>query len=819
MTLVAGRVMATACLAVLLSLLVAGAAVAQSQDPSELAQSWDRRIAAAETALKADFADADPAEVKTGLQQILREVQQVRSDAQARLATLQQRMDSLGAPPAEGEPPEDESITRLRKELAADIAQQNALVTRANLSENAAESLLSRISQWEQERFQALILERSPPPISVETWRQAADAGQQLLMEFLTVPREWWQSRQQREGIAPALIWFGVVTVVGIAVGWPLRRWIMARYGRDPDDDDPTYARRIVAAFADGLANALIPAAIIAIALLVLFIQGLMQGRFGTFVAAIAVAGGALLLLLGISRASLSPHQVAWRIVPISPHYPLGLLRAIRAVAIAMAVTMAVMFLAWTSGLATPAFESVFFLIQSTVVGLLTAWLLSPRNWSISVEVSQAAQEAEAAPPDPSEAGRLHRHLDRLRAGLRVAFCVSPLIALAGYGRAAYFLQSRLLATMALTGLFLLLRMAAREILERVLQTRLGRGVDGDGGSVNIAFFWCALAVDVLLAAPFAFLVMLLYGVPTTTLTLWAGQLLSGIQIGNFTLSLGNLLAAVVVLLVGVFLTNVVRRWLTRRVLPNTRLDSGARNSVAAGTSYIGVGLALLFAVSALGLDFSNLALVAGALSLGIGFGLQNVVQNFAAGVLLLIERPVKVGDWIVVGATEGTVKRISVRSTEIETFNRQSVIVPNSDLISLPVTNWTHKNRLARVIISVRAAYGSDTERVADILLRCARDNRHVIDDPAPMALLLGFGESSLNFELRGFVADTDYYLDVISDLHFAIERAFREAGIEIPFPQRDLHFRESLRLPAADEGGRGDSGAGGGEAPHASN
>ncbi len=794
----------------LLALAVTGLAVAQSQDPGALAQSWGERIATAERTLEAGFENAEPAEVEADLRQVIGQAQQVRTGAEARLATLQERMDSLGEAPAEGEPPEDGSISELRSQLGSNIAQQQALVTRADLSQSAAETLLREISQWEQDQFQAQILQRSPPPLQVEVWQEGAAVGRSLLMEFLTVPRDWWQARREGDGVAPALIWLSVVTVLGIAIGWPLRRWIMARYGRDPEDDDPSYARRIVASFADGVANALVPAAMLALATLVLFAEGLMQGRFGTFIATVAVVVAALLVLLGVSRAALSPHRVAWRIVPVAPHRPMGLLRAIRAVAAAMAVTIVVLVLAWGYGLVTPAFESVFFLVQSTVAALLTAWLLSPRNWSSSVEAWQATQEAqEAAPagtPLPPDASRLHGRLDKLRAAVRVFICLLPLAALAGYGRAAYFLQSRLLATMVLAGFFLLLRLAAREILERLLTVRMGRNANPESGSLNITLFWCGLAVDVILVVPFVFASMLLYGVPTTTLTLWAGQLLSGVQIGGFTLSLGNLIAAVLVLLAGIFLTNLARRWLTRRVLPNTRLDSGARNSLAAGTSYVGVGLALLFAVSALGLDFTSLALVAGALSLGIGFGLQNVVQNFAAGILLLIERPVKVGDWIEVGATEGTVKRISVRSTEIETFSRQAVIVPNSDLISLPVTNWTLSNRLARVIVAVRVAYGSDTDRVADVLLACAREHPRIIEDPEPLALFLGFGESCLNFELRGFVADTDYYLSTISELHFAVERAFRDEGIQIPFPQRDLHVRGPLTLAAEDGASEGE-------------
>jgi small-conductance mechanosensitive channel len=178
----------------------------------------------------------------------------------------------------------------------------------------------------------------------------------------------------------------------------------------------------------------------------------------------------------------------------------------------------------------------------------------------------------------------------------------------------------------------------------------------------------------------------------------------------------------------------------------------------------------------------------------GIGFGLQNVVNNFVSGLILLFERPIKTGDWVVVGETEGFVKRIRIRSTQIQTFDRADVIVPNSDLISHQVTNWMLYDPLGRIKVRVGVAYGSDTEKVRDILLEVASGHDMVIKDgsaPEPQVLFRGFGDSSLDFELRCHIDHIDYRLLVISDLNFAIDKAFREHGIEIPFPQRDIHVQ----------------------------
>jgi small-conductance mechanosensitive channel len=238
-------------------------------------------------------------------------------------------------------------------------------------------------------------------------------------------------------------------------------------------------------------------------------------------------------------------------------------------------------------------------------------------------------------------------------------------------------------------------------------------------------------------------------------------------------------------------ITRVLQRTLDTRVFPQTRLDVGVRDSLRTFTGYVGLVVAALVALSTAGLNLSNLAIVAGALSVGIGFGLQAIVNNFVSGLILLFERPMKVGDWVVIGQHQGYVKRIRVRATEIETFDQSSVIVPNSDFISQAIINWTHGNRVCRIIVPVHVAHGSDTQQVHDILLEVAREHPHVLRMPAAHVLFMSFGESALHFELRVFARDVDYFLSLGSELRFAIDQRFREAGIVIPYPQRDLHIR----------------------------
>jgi small-conductance mechanosensitive channel len=284
----------------------------------------------------------------------------------------------------------------------------------------------------------------------------------------------------------------------------------------------------------------------------------------------------------------------------------------------------------------------------------------------------------------------------------------------------------------------------------------------------------------------------------------WSYKLATGLTIGSVTISFTGILTGLVVFAVCYFLTRWFQGWLDGSVMARGRVDTGVRNSIRLAVGYAGVAIALLVGISAAGIDLSNLALVAGGLSLGVGFGLQNVVSNFVSGLILLAERPFKVGDWVVTGEVSGTVKKISVRATEIETFQRQSMIVPNSTLINGVVGNWTHRNKLGRVEMPVRVGYRSDARKVHQILTEIAAAHPLVLKNPEPFVLFAGFGDSALNFEIRVFLADLANGLGVQNDIRFSILEAFQREGIEIPFPQRDLHMKQeavSRPWPADDD------------------
>ena len=265
-----------------------------------------------------------------------------------------------------------------------------------------------------------------------------------------------------------------------------------------------------------------------------------------------------------------------------------------------------------------------------------------------------------------------------------------------------------------------------------------------------------------------------------------------GFELGSVRLVPKDLIIGAIVLMVIVSAFNKIRNGIQSTWFEKSRLRKSSREVFSMLVWYFGITIAVFVGLSFAGFDISNLAIIAGALSVGIGFGLQNIVSNFVSGLILLFERPVKRGDWVEVGDTVGFVEKVKIRATRIRTFDNAEILVPNSELLSHHVTNWTLSNSIGRITLKVGVAYGSDIGQVKEILDQLAKDHNQVIQhEPYKHKVLFReFGDSSLNFELRVMIKDIKQFLDVQSELNFAIDQALRDANITIPFPQRDLHL-----------------------------
>lgn len=264
--------------------------------------------------------------------------------------------------------------------------------------------------------------------------------------------------------------------------------------------------------------------------------------------------------------------------------------------------------------------------------------------------------------------------------------------------------------------------------------------------------------------------------------------------IGSSPITLGTILYFVIGFAFLSYLSKRFRNLLVNKILVKANFEKGARNSIGLIAKVLFMFIGSIVIIQSAGIDMSSLSLLAGALGVGIGFGLQNITDNFISGIIILFEKPIKVGDRIVVGETEGDVINISVRATTILTNENVSIIVPNSEFISSRVINWSHNDRNIRFDIPVGVSYQEDPAKVREVLLEVADENEHVLKTPAPHVFFDEFADSSLNFTLAIWTSShTDKPRKLKSELYFTIFERFKAQGIEIPFPQRDIYIKSS--------------------------
>ncbi len=786
-------------LLLLLGLLLAAPASALPRSPPPAAPPIPAAILGA--ALTVDQAEADLHRVTSGLRSqalddqdlkrriaALPAIQAKLADATGflgpRLQDADARLAQLGPPPGAGQPPEDPEIANNRRSLAQFREAVDTELKQARLLSVEAGQINSDLADRLRKNFTARLWAQSHSVFDLGLWQGFA-ANLPADLGRLTAASEA-ELRQIATPVQPIGNWVGLGLAMLAALGLlGPARLILNRLGyrQAPHLAPKSRLRRsalavwlvLVAALSPLLAGLLLRAA--------LTNTGASTPTCDRLLAELVVAAVFACSIEGLGRALLSPGHPSWRLAPLPDGvatrlapFP-GLIGAI--VGLATLVTGFNGILGASSA-TSEASDCLGVLLEIAVLGAALAVAGLARSAYLAPSVSpEATPHAQSRWPWAAAA---------LMAWL--ALGVALVSVLFGYLAMASFLtRETIWIAVVLAGLFLFLNfvddlfpalVSPAFPIGRLMQTAVGFS---DHALEQIGVLLSGLFRLLLLVVGWA-AILARFGASVDEVIARITSTSLVIRLGQLSISPGAILGGVAVFLLGVVITRAVRRWLEVRYLPKTRLDLGVRASLAAGVSYLGVVVAILVACAYLGLSLDRIALLASALSVGIGFGLQAIIGNFVSGLILLVERPVKVGDWIAIGDLEGDVRRINIRATEIEMTDKSKLIVPNSDLISKTVRNVTHNSALGRVKIVLKTVNAADPGVVRDILLTEIQGHAEVLAEPAPAVYLTDVRDGGLEFSAFAYVASARQAYRVKSELLFQIVPELKARSIVLATP-----------------------------------
>ncbi|QSA96054.1 DUF3772 domain-containing protein [Methylococcus sp. EFPC2] len=760
-------------------------AAAQAPDSprplSTLVKAWNSVLEEADQSLlKPEVADERLEELRAEVAKLRLDAIAAADGAAPDVQLIRDELQALGPPPAEGQPPDSPSVVSKRKAIVEKLAAAEGTIKETELVIARADRILGQSATLRRQRFTERVLARGPSPVSAAIWKKAGSDDLGAIQACWTGMAAWFQSpalAQQGWRLAANL---ALALVAALTLSGLLRRWLTHRYGYVSVATEPSHRQRLRTALVAGLVRSLMPAGATLSAYFVLRASDLLDDAGVLALRAALLALMSFYFVAAFSRAALAPFDPDWRIVGFGDQAARSVSRMVTALALVFALDWVIDTLGEQYGASLEQVIVHKLLSGLVVAGLLLA-LLSESIWH--------------APAERFGAELAQRVWHRLRWLLRLLVLSIPVSALLGYVALSRVLATQLVLTPAiLLGATLARRICAESIGHLFSRhsawgqhLRLALSLTDEG--CEMLGFWLNEAVGlVILLTAFAAL-LVLWGAGRDDIAGWAYDAFIGFKIGNVTLSLADILLAILLFAVLLTATRLFQRMLEHRLFPRTRLDLGVRNSIRAAVGYLGFLLAGAVAVSIVGIDLNNLAIIAGALSVGIGFGLQNIVNNFVSGLILLVERPIKCGDWVVVGEHQGHVRKISVRATEITTFDRASVFIPNSNLIASPVMNRTYADKVGRVVLPVGVAYGSEASMVRDLLLDIVGAHPDVLKNPAPQVQFRSFSENTIHLEIVAFIPDVDRVKSVTSDLGFEIDAVFRREGIQMTVPQRDVH------------------------------
>ena len=716
-----------------------------------------------------DLTDADLQALRQQVDPISAAVNDTIDRLTPRLSAIKTRLDQLGPKPDDQAPPESPAVTAERADQQKLYNDSDELLKRARLLGVEADQTAARITARRRTLFTSSLFAQAAslanPTLWADAWREAPADTAVIKGLFNT----WIDGINSRlDGQRLPIFWGALALIVGLylPIAWLARR-VLARNGAA---HEPSRFLKVLGAWWIALVIAIPAFAMVAIIGLVFQYFNLTNANLQPFMQATSEAVIRIAAAAGIARGLFAPTRPNWRLPKLNDRAAEGIVR----VAISLACIVSVIRL----------FEALNDIVGASLPVAVAMRGLAALTGAVMLAV-ELWRFGGTLDPDDCFGPELAKGRDWFDLLRMVSWVVSFAIAVAvltGYTAFGSFLLEQFFRICAVSSLLFMSIALTEEAISAGLAptTRLGQRLITSIGfnrkSLELTGVLMSGVIRLVLFAVAAGLVLAPWGLQRSDVPIDFSAAFFGFRVGDVTISPFSIFIAIGLFALAFGIFHAVLQWVDSKLFPQMNLDLGLRNSIRTSLGYLNFLIASGLALGYLGLNFEKLALVAGALSVGIGFGLQSIVNNFVSGLILLWERAVRVGDWIVVGADQGFVRRINVRSTEIETFDRAQVIIPNSSLVTGVVTNLVRNDRTGRVVIPLTVAASANPEKVREVLVAIAKANPLVLTIPAPQILFTGMSASALNFELRVFVGDVETSFRVKSDLNFEIFRRFKE-------------------------------------------
>lgn len=714
------------------------------------------------------------------------DVNQALPEAIANLNNVQKKLAALGEIPADGKEPAE--IAKQRKEFNTKADLYKTQVAQANLIKTKIDDINGLILKIRnQDLFNRIFAKQSSIFHPQEFWASLVNFAR-FSFELVKSPVDWYRqlSPADRENADNNIIYALFYIIAATFAAAYLRHYIKIWFGYRESIANPDYSQKVRAALWMFLARGLIPAAIIGTFMFwVANSDFINKSNFGALLNTAAL----YLLYFFLAQASVrilfTPQNGKWRIFEISNERAQASSKALIFSAAAICIVSFFQSLARDMGNSHDVTYAMM-IFANAVKAFCVVLVANKLLYDNPPDTLDSSADKNSKNNDVVPEKELSTN-SKISVGITVFMIAAFGASLFGYIRLSEFAINRFIYSGITIGIFYILDRLLRVVFRQL--TRLSfwqKTLWVNPRTLVKVNFWFALLLKPILGIAAILTLLGIWGVSVDIMLNNVRNFLVGFNIGSLHISITSILLGIITFFISSFLFKMLKNSFRTGSLSQIEMDEGVRNSVISGIGFFGIIISLIVGIAVMGGSFSSIAIVAGALSFGAGLGLQNTVSNLVAGLTILFERPIKVGDWVIIDGQEGIVKRINMRSTEVETWNKSNAIIPNSDILSKSLVNKTYSDRVGRVEIAVGVDYDSDINKVKDILMDIAKNDPDVLSTPAPSLLFTSLGDSSLNFQLNCYTANVYSSAGISYRIRESIVNRFRENKINIPFPQR---------------------------------